>query len=258
MSRDGCNALTRLSNIFRNLSSPQNIQNIWSLLADYLLIETSRVRGLLLDTVDAQAQAILADYTGILQLARSYDQQQQTLRFQQEEDALARGEQIEPLELPSIHEQARGFLDYLSVLKTLGHDGGNRHQDSESEDKETPDVIRVMTVHASKGLEFPVVYLPGIVKQRFPIQKRSKPVEPPIGMLPAESEGDAAHETGEACLFYVGATRARDHLVLSYAERYGKKNYKRSSYIDALVAGLPEERIRRVVWKAIDKAGSDR
>jgi ATP-dependent DNA helicase UvrD/PcrA len=254
MSRDGRIALRRLSNILRNLNSSQNVQNIWSLVADYLFIETSLVRGLLSRAVGAQAQAILADYTGILQLARNYDQQQQTPRFQQEEDALARGEQIESLDLPPINEQARGFLDYLSVLKTLQHDGGNRHQDSESEDKETPDVIRVMTVHASKGLEFPVVYLPGIVKQRFPIQKRSKSVEPPTGMLPAESEGDAAHETGEACLFYVGATRARDHLVLSYAERYGKKNYKRSAYIDALVAGLPEERIRRVVWGAVDKA----
>ncbi len=251
----GRSALARLSNILSNLNSPQNVQSIWSLLADYLFIETILVRGLLLDTVDTQAQAILADYTGILQLARNYDQQQLTLRFQQEEDALAQGEQIESLGLPPIHKQARGFLDYLSVLKTLRSDGGNRHQDSESEDKETPDVIRVMTVHASKGLEFPVVYLPGIVKQRFPIQRRSKFVEPPTGMLPAESEGDVAHETGEACLFYVGATRARDHLVLSYAERYGKKSYKRSSYIDALVAGLPEERIRRVAWRAIDTGG---
>jgi superfamily I DNA/RNA helicase len=254
MSRDGYRSLARLSEILRNINSPQNVQTIWSLLADYLFIETSLVRGLLPGAVNAQAQAILADYTGILQLAHNYDQQQQTLRFQQEEDALAQGEQVESLDLPPLHVQARGFLDYLSVLRTLRHDGGNRHQDSESEDTETPDVIRVMTVHASKGLEFPVVYLPGIVKQRFPIQRRSKSVEPPTGMLPAGSEGDAAHETGEACLFYVGATRARDHLVLSYAERYGKKSYKRSSYIDALVTGLPEERIRRVVWKAVDRA----
>jgi ATP-dependent DNA helicase UvrD/PcrA len=254
MSREGCSAFARLSNILRNLNYPQNVQNMWSLLADYLFIETSLVRDLLPNTVDAQAQAILADYTGILQLARNYDQRQQSLRLQQEEDALAQDGQIEALDLPSLHEQARGFLDYLRVLKTLRSDGGNRRQDAENEDEETPDVIRVMTVHASKGLEFPVAYLPSIVKNRFPIQRRSKSVEPPIGMLPAESEGDAAHETGEACLFYVGATRARDHLVLSYAECYGKKNYKRSSYIDALVAGLPEERIRRVVWEAVDEA----
>ena len=253
MSRKGYGALARLSDILRSLNAPQKMQTIWSLLADYLFIETSLVRGLLIDAVDAQAQSILADYTGILHLARNYDQQQQALRLQQKEEALAQGEQIESFDLPPIHEQARGFLDYLSVLKTLRNDGGNRQQDPESKEEENPDIIQVMTVHASKGLEFPVVYLPGIVKNRFPILKRSKSVEPPEGMLPAESEGDAAHETGEACLFYVGVTRARDYLVLSYAERYGKKNYKRSSYIDALVVGLPEERIRRVVWKAADK-----
>jgi len=29
-------------------------------------------------------------------------------------------------------------------------------------------------------------------------------------------------------LFYVGLTRARDHLILSHSERYGKKSYRRS------------------------------
>ncbi|HEX9131423.1 MAG TPA: UvrD-helicase domain-containing protein, partial [Ktedonobacteraceae bacterium] len=255
MSRDGCRSLSCLANMLREL---YRAPNMWSLLTDYLFIQTSLVRKLLAAAKDAQAQAVLADYAGILQLARYYDQQQRLLLFQQEPESLERGEEIEPVDLPVIQEQARGFLNYLTVLLTLRHDGGNRHKDAEGDDAETPDVIRVMTVHASKGLEFPVVYLPGIVKQRFPIQKRSKPVEPPVGMLPAESEGDAAHETGEACLFYVGATRARDHLVLSYAERYGKKNYKHSAYIDALLAGLPEERIRKVVWKTDDHAGDNR
>src|SRR6266700_362063 len=256
ISGDRCRSLTRLSNILRNLNLPQNVHNIWSLLADYLFIETSLVWGLLTSAGNAQTQAILDDYAGILQLAHKYDWQQQMLRDQQAQETTVLGEAIEPIKSPGIQEQARGFLAYLSVLLTLRYDGGHRHENTEGNDEETPNVIRVMTVHASKGLEFPIVYLPGIVKQRFPIQRRIKPVEPPIGMLPAGSEGDAAHETGEACLFYVGATRARDHLVLSYAERYGKKNYKRSAYIDTFLVGLPEERIRRVVWKAVDKAQS--
>jgi DNA helicase II / ATP-dependent DNA helicase PcrA len=247
MSIEGGRSLRCLSVVLKALHLAQNV---WSLLADYLFIETSLVRELLSPGENAQARAILADYSGLLQLARYYDQQQQMLRFQNEQEAFARGEDGALTALPPIQEQTKGFLDYLSVLLSLRHDGGKRQEEgAEGNDGETPDVIRVMTVHASKGLEFPVVYLPGIVKQRFPMQKRSNPVEPPMGMLPAESEGDAAHETGEACLFYVGATRARDHLVLSYAERYGKKNYKRSAYIDALVAGLPEERITRVVWQ---------
>src|SRR2546429_9759425 len=94
-----------------------------------------------------------------------------------------------------------------------------------------------MTVHASKGLEFPVVYLPGLIQRNFPLQSRSNPVPAPAGMLPAESEGSAAHETGEACLFYVGVIRGRYQLVPSYSERKGKKKAKPPLYLDALVAG---------------------
>ncbi len=242
----GRRSIARLATILKALYLTPNV---WSLVVDYLFVETSLVRDLLASIENAQARAVLADYAGFLQLARYYDQQQQALRFHKEQEAFARGEGVVAITLPPVQEQARGFLEYLSVLLTLRHDGGNRREGTESNDEETPDVMRVMTVHASKGLEFPVVYLPGIVKQRFPIQRRGNPVEPPTGMLPTESEGEAAHETGEACLFYVGATRARDHLVLSYAERYGRKNYKRSAYLDALVAGLPEERITRVAWQ---------
>jgi DNA helicase-2/ATP-dependent DNA helicase PcrA len=237
MSIEGCRSLSALSTILKAL---RLAPDVWTLLADYLLIETSLVRELLESAGDPQARAMLTDYAGILQLARSYDRQQQALRI---EEAPVRGEDV------PIREQARGFLDYLSVLLTLHHDGGNRRENAANNGEEAPDAIRVMTVHASKGLEFPVVYLPGLVNGRFPTHRRSSPVEAPKGMLAAEGEMDAIHETGEACLFYVGATRARDELVLSYAERYGRKNYKRSAYIDALVAGLPDERATRVAWQ---------
>jgi DNA helicase-2/ATP-dependent DNA helicase PcrA len=245
MSMDGCRSLLVLSTMLKE--TLRRATNVWTLLADYLLIETSLVRDLL---ESGEHTAILADYAGILQLARYFDQQQQILRFHEEQEALARGEDVAmPAQIPPIQEQAKGFLDYLSVLLTLRHDGGNRSENAEKGSEEVPDAIRVMTVHASKGLEFPVVYLPGMVKLRFPMQRRSNPVEPPKGMLAAGDEEDAVHETGEACLFYVGATRARDELVLSYAERYGKRNYKRSAYVDALLTGLPEERITRVTWQ---------
>ena len=91
---------------------------------------SGHVRGLLSRAIDAHAQAILDDYTGILQIARNYNQQQQRLRFLQEEDALAQDEQMEPLNPSPIHEHVRGFLDYLSVLKTLRQDGGSRHVDT--------------------------------------------------------------------------------------------------------------------------------
>ncbi len=168
------------------------------------------------------------------------------MRLQKREQAIERGEEPEEAIAPDIEEQAQGFLDYITVLLSLRQDGGSRRE-SESNDGE-PDVVRVMTVHASKGLEFPVVYLPGIVKTRFPASKRWQPAPPPRGLGATGGDEESAHESGEACLFYVATTRARDHLVISYANRYGKVNRSRSPYIDALLAGVTDERAIRIVW----------
>ncbi len=54
------------------------------------------------------------------------------------------------------------------------------------------DTIKVLTMHASQGLEFPVVALVG------------------AGRMPAEGED----EREEAKLFYVGATRAPQRLII--------------------------------------------
>ncbi len=57
----------------------------------------------------------------------------------------------------------------------------------------TPDAVSLMTLHGSKGLEFPVVFLCGLQK----------------GRLPLESPGRKTNAAEERRLFYVGITRAR-------------------------------------------------
>lgn len=236
VSENGREALKHLTDM---LSRLQYAPDMWSLLAQYLFLETTHMQDLLAHLEDSQSRLLLSDYDALLQLARHYDQV----------GPYAGSGRAEA----GPYKRIKGFLEYLSLLVTLRRDGGSR-QGSEGEDAESSNVIRVMTVHASKGLEFPVVYLPGLVQRRFPLQARSSPVPPPTGMLPAESEGSKAHESGEACLFYVGVTRARDHLILSYSDRYGKVNYKRSPYLDALEAGLPEDRFVKLHWEAVDTA----
>ena len=254
MSKAGRRSLTRLSSIMQSLF--QHAIDTWSLLAQYLFIETSLMRDLLTTERSKEQSDILSDYISLLQLARRYDQQQKALRTRQAEEAEGTEEHDEqPIPPLTLQEQAKGFLDYLQVMVSLGQDsGGNRQHAVDSGDgdaEEQPDVLRVMTVHASKGLEFPIVYLPGLIQRNFPMQKHSNPVPPPDGMLPAESAGKTAHEIGEACLFYVGVTRSRDHLVLSYSQFNGKQRAKPSHYLETLLAGLPPERVTRLQWQGL-------
>jgi superfamily I DNA/RNA helicase len=243
MSIEGRHSLLRLSQIVHALIHiPSN--SIWLLLANYMLLETSLMHDLLINPTDKQNSARLSDYNQLLQLARHYDQQQTIRQHIQQRQAEANKQEL-PVP-PSLEELVKGFLEYLSLLVLLRQDGGSRLGTNEN-GTEQANIIRVMTVHASKGLEFPVVYLPGLMQRRFPSQARANPI-PALAEMQAQESENNKHESGEACLFYVGVTRARDHLVLSYSERYGKQKYKRSGYLDTLETGLAEERVHRRQW----------
>ena len=243
MSIEGRHALLRLSALMERLVDRSRIFGVWSILADYLFIETSAIRNPLYDDETGEHKAQLDDYHSLLELARHYD-------AQFERDA-------QPAAQPSLIERMKGFLEYVRLLLFLKQEGATKRSEDE-DDELASDRLRVMTVHASKGLEFPIVYMPGLTTQRFPSSPHPNPVPPPPGMTQQASESNEqeeeetekqAHESGEACLFYVGVTRARDALILSYSDRYGKKNYKPSPYLDALRAGLPEERVKRLQWR---------
>jgi superfamily I DNA/RNA helicase len=252
VSTAGRHALMRLANVLQNLF--QSAPNTWSLLAQYLFVETSIIRDLLQTRNEGQNSIVLADYTEFLQLARRYDQQQQAHHAQFVQQAEERGEK--PASAPTIQEQCQGLLDYLHVMLSLGQDGSSRQQSTGGNDTEDVDVLHVMTVHASKGLEFPVVYLPGLIQRNFPLQKQYNPVPIPAGMLATTGADIDVHEVGEACLFYVGVTRARDQLVLSYSKFNGKQRARLSTYVETLLAGLPAERITRLQWQGLVQASA--
>lgn len=86
------------------------------------------------------------------------------------------------------------------------------------------EAITLMTLHAAKGLEFPVVFICGLEEGLFPL---SRSMEKP----------EALEE--ERRLFYVGATRAKERLFLTYARtrhRFGPMASMRSRFIEEIPA----------------------
>ncbi len=88
-------------------------------------------------------------------------------------------------------ETMGGFLEHVSLVMELVTDAGS-------------DVVSIMTLHAAKGLEFDTVFLPGWEEDLFPHKR-------------ALDEGGAKALEEERRLAYVGLTRAKRRVVVSYA-----------------------------------------
>jgi len=101
----------------------------------------------------------------------------------------------------------------------------------EGQADEWEDSVQMMTLHSAKGLEFPLVFMTGLEEGLFPHQMSLD--EP--GRLEEERR-----------LCYVGMTRARERLVISYAEvrrLYGQEKYTRPS---RFVSEIPTEFVDEV------------
>ncbi len=112
--------------------------------------------------------------------------------------------------------------------------------------------VNILTIHSSKGLEFPAVFLVNLVTQRFPTRNRKDQIPVPEDLIREElPEGDYNLQE-ERRLFYVGVTRARDYLGVTAAHYYGegKRERKLSPFVYETF-GKPE------VDKLIEKRQED-
>jgi ATP-dependent helicase/nuclease subunit A len=125
----------------------------------------------------------------------------------------------------------QGIADFVDRLQTLTE--GPALEEEAATHPENADVVRLMSIHQAKGLEFPVVFIPDCAAERrrghVPLAIWSRGlgciVRPPDDeeANPVADSGKRMHERLEEMeewdeeirILYVACTRAQDHLVLS-------------------------------------------
>jgi DNA helicase-2/ATP-dependent DNA helicase PcrA len=149
------------------------------------------------------------------------------LRDERSEDAEGRIENLMELVSAATEYETReadaslgGFVDRLSLL-------------SEADEAQGSNDARVwmMTMHAAKGLEFPVVIVAGMEEGLFPHSRSSE-------------DEDEVEEERRLC--YVGLTRARERLILTGAARRRVFGDYQSTEPSRFLDEIPAELIRRV------------
>ena len=101
------------------------------------------------------------------------------------------------------------------------------------------DAVHVLTYHKAKGLEFPIVYMVGLVDDRFPTRSRGDLLPFPAELVREVPPDGDHHLAEERRLFYVGMTRAREQLVLTWARDYGGRTARRMSQFVLEALDLP-------------------
>lgn len=115
------------------------------------------------------------------------------------------------------------FVHHLGALMEAGDDPATAEVDPDLE------AVSILTVHKSKGLEFPVVFLVSLVSDSFPTRKRGEQLPIPEDLIRETLPEGEWHLQEERRLFYVGMTRAKEILYLTSAEDYGGKRTRKVS-----------------------------
>ncbi len=141
----------------------------------------------------------------------------------------------------SIHYHSKPSEKYESFAAFLEYRAESSYPEGWQDNQyANPDAVRVMTVHQAKGMQWPVVFVPVLLKNRFPSAKIGGPsawhIIPKDGVV-----GQARYEgtiEDERRLFYVAITRSQKFLFMTWAPIPGKNNRytKTSEFWDSVLA----------------------
>lgn len=113
----------------------------------------------------------------------------------------------------------RGAIYFERLANYILHYARDSYEDFEGEAAPDIDAVDILTVHQSKGVEWPVVFLPSLTDQRFPSRNAGRPREwllSETAFSPRARQRYEGGEDDERRIFYVALTRARDALYLSH------------------------------------------
>jgi DNA helicase-2/ATP-dependent DNA helicase PcrA len=132
-----------------------------------------------------------------------------------------------------------GKLDeFHSYMDWMSEAGITINVDSEDDPDPPPDVVRLMTAHAAKGLEFEHVFILRANSQSFPSGFKAPLFEFPQELRAnpnLQNDSKTAHAEEERRLFYVAMTRARDTLAICAKPGRGAKDPSPDGYLRSLL-----------------------
>jgi DNA helicase II / ATP-dependent DNA helicase PcrA len=147
-------------------------------------------------------------------------------------------------------DRVPGFVQYLDLLIEAGDDPPAADVEADA------DAVHVLTIHKAKGLEFPVVFMVGLVSDRFPSRGRGDPIPLPDALMKDLLPTGDFHLQEERRLFYVGMTRAKRDLYLTSARDYGGARPRKVSRFVQEALDLPRadpETFRASVVQAVER-----
>ena len=208
LSPNGIEKLSLLAEHFKDFH-PNN--SAWNVLSQYLFVKSDYLRFLAEDESVRGKQKRLAIYQLLLlahQLREEFTEQESNAK--------------------------RQFLEYVRHLRIIGEDKQLRQTPGWADDI---NAVRLLTIHAAKGLEWSAVHLPTLSNGKFP--KNKQPDRLLLSKTKSSEESANWQDEEENCLFFVALSRARDYLRLYRARQYDFKEKQPSRLLKFIEGELP-------------------
>ncbi|HRU39328.1 MAG TPA: ATP-dependent helicase, partial [Candidatus Goldiibacteriota bacterium] len=136
------------------------------------------------------------------------------------------------------YDTVNNFVRYIDLRQKAGDNPRADVFDDVDEE-----CVLVATVHKAKGLEFKVVFVAGLIQDKFPVRARpSSPFPLPEELMHGLVDEKQYQQEEERRLFYVAVTRAQDALYLTLSRQYdGAANKKTSVFLREMGFNDPDE-----------------